>query len=67
MRRDYLKGGNASRGESLTLATSFSGVASSGPIETLIPVDPMFDQQWHLLNTGASGGTPGIDINVTDV
>ena len=27
----------------------------------------MFDDQWHLLNTGQFGGTAGIDINVTGV
>jgi subtilisin family serine protease len=31
------------------------------------PSDPLFGQQWHLLNTGQTGGTPGIDINVVDV
>jgi hypothetical protein len=32
--------------------------------ETL-PDDPLFDQQWALLNTGQSGGTPGADIGAT--
>ena len=26
--------------------------------------DPLFPQQWHLSNTGQSGGTPGIDLNI---
>lgn len=26
------------------------------------PNDPLFTQQWHLQNTGQSGGTPGADI-----
>lgn len=30
----------------------------------LLPNDPMFNQQWHLLNTGQTGGTPGADANV---
>ena len=30
-----------------------------------IPSDPNIGSQWHLLNTGQFGGTPGIDINVT--
>lgn len=33
----------------------------------LIPNDPMFSQQWHLLNTGQSGGAPGEDLRVTSV
>lgn len=33
----------------------------------LIPNDPYFSQQWHLHNAGQSGGTAGIDINVTNV
>jgi subtilisin-like proprotein convertase family protein len=31
----------------------------------LIPNDPLFSQQWHLRNTGQSGGTAGEDIRVT--
>ena len=29
--------------------------------------DPLFSQQWYLLNTGQSGGTPGIDIDLGNV
>lgn len=29
--------------------------------------DPLFSQQWYLLNTGQNGGTPGIDLNVLPV
>lgn len=29
--------------------------------------DPLFDQQWYLLNTGQNGATPGIDLNVAPV
>ncbi len=32
-----------------------------------LPDDPLFDNQWHLLNTGQNDGTAGIDINVTNV
>ena len=32
-----------------------------------IPSDNLFGNQWHLLNTGQSGGIAGIDLNVTDV
>ncbi len=34
---------------------------------TFFPTDPLFSDQWHLLNTGQAGGLPGIDINVTGV
>ncbi|APH54913.1 Peptidase S8 family protein [Granulibacter bethesdensis] len=30
-----------------------------------LPNDPLFQYEWYLLNTGQSGGTPGIDIDVT--
>ncbi|GAB6185874.1 GEVED domain-containing protein [Thermopirellula anaerolimosa] len=33
----------------------------------LIPNDPLFVEQWHLLNTGQSGGTLGQDVRVTGV
>lgn len=29
--------------------------------------DPGFGQQWYLLNTGQTGGIPGVDLNVTNV
>ena len=32
-----------------------------------MPSDGMVSSQWHLKNTGQTGGTPGIDINVTAV
>lgn len=32
-----------------------------------VPNDPLFPQQWHLLNTGQSGGVLGVDVNVTNV
>ena len=67
MEQGDLKDNNASRGDTLTLAASVAGVASFGPITAFTPSDPRFGSQWHLLNTGASGGTPGIDINITDV
>lgn len=32
-----------------------------------IPSDTLFPKQWHLNNSGQSGGVPGLDINVTKV
>ena len=32
-----------------------------------IPTDTYFGLQWHLDNTGQSGGTVGVDLNVTNV
>ena len=32
-----------------------------------IPNDSLYANQWNLNNTGQSGGTPGVDINVTGV
>jgi Ca2+-binding RTX toxin-like protein len=34
---------------------------------TPTPNDPLFALSWHLRNTGQTGGTPGVDINVTSV
>ena len=31
------------------------------------PNDPLFADQWHLLNTGQGGVKPGIDLNVVPV
>ncbi|MEM9589484.1 MAG: S8 family serine peptidase, partial [Planctomycetota bacterium] len=32
-----------------------------------IPNDPLFADQWHLRNTGQSGGASGVDANIVDV
>lgn len=32
-----------------------------------VPNDPFFPQQWHLANTGQTGGLVGADVNVTKV
>ncbi|MEG2140069.1 MAG: S8 family serine peptidase, partial [Bilophila sp.] len=29
-----------------------------------LPQDPLFGDQWHLLNTGQEGGTPGMDLHI---
>jgi kexin len=33
----------------------------------LTPLDPLYNQQWHIKNTGQSGGTAGQDANVEPV
>jgi len=33
----------------------------------IIPTDPLYADQWHLNNTGQSGGTAGQDINIVPV
>jgi len=33
----------------------------------MVPNDPYFTKQWHLLNTGQNSGTPGIDVNAIGV
>ena len=33
----------------------------------VLPTDPYVRGQWYLLNTGQTGGTPGIDPNVVPV
>ena len=54
---------------------SLSHVTSATPLlaaqhakrAVTLPNDPLFAQQWHLLNSGQQSGTAGIDINVTPV
>ena len=48
------------------------GAATVGIFEisssvSAVPTDPLFTFQWHLQNTGQTGGTPGVDINVVPV
>lgn len=49
------------------------GVHSAEPLlarqwaKLAVPNDPLFTNQWHLLNTGQNGARPGVDINVTNV
>lgn len=63
-------------GEALVLAAALRGrpgIRSAEPVLARLhkkkggPNDPLFPLQWHLLNTGQGGGTPGIDSNVTNV
>jgi subtilisin-like proprotein convertase family protein len=49
------------------------GVESADPLlarqqrKKWTPNDTLFSQQWHLVNTGQSGGTAGIDVKITNV
>ena len=42
------------------------GPAPAVPLVTPGP-DPLLERQWHLLNTGQSGGVPGMDIGLQGV
>jgi subtilisin family serine protease len=54
------------------LATIVGGTTPVQPLRSFytaadLPKDTYFGQQWHLLNTGQSGGTKGVDIDVVPV
>lgn len=40
---------------------------ATGPEPFYMPTDGLVSSQWHLQNTGQTGGTAGIDINVSTV
>ena len=46
---------------------SFSPLIKKQHITRSIPNDEVFNDQWHLQNTGQTSGTPGEDVNVTSV
>src|SRR3990170_3322208 len=49
-------------------ASPFTGRSySDAPESFYMPTDGMVPTQWHLKNTGQTGGTAGIDINVSAV
>ncbi len=63
-------------GDSLEAAEALravAGVVSAEPLlekehsKKMIPDDTLFNNQWHLRNTGQGGGAAGIDANVTSV
>jgi len=51
-------------GEQLRIASA--GQDANSPGAGVIPNDEYFPMQWHLLNTGQSGGTPGADIRAPE-
>jgi len=44
-----------------------SAQVSAMPAAAVVVADPLYVDQWHLLNDGSLGGTPGEDINVAPV
>lgn len=42
-------------------------IAARQATRRLIPDDPLFPDQWHLLNAGQGGGVAGIDASITGV
>jgi subtilisin-like proprotein convertase family protein len=66
----------AEPGGALILAATLRGVRGVAYAEPqlarrasrkAVPNDTLFALQWHLLNTGQGGATPGIDVKVTNV
>jgi subtilisin-like proprotein convertase family protein len=51
--------------QSLTGVNFFYPLVGEQAEPDFIPNDPLFTNQWHLQNTGATGGTPGADAKVT--
>jgi kexin len=47
--------------------SSESTEVSAAPMDGPGTMDPLFGDEWHLLNTGQAGGIPGEDINVIPV
>ncbi|MDP7397455.1 MAG: S8 family serine peptidase, partial [Lentisphaeria bacterium] len=44
-----------------------AGPQPAAPTVLALPTDPLFGDQWHLDNTGQSGGTIGVDLNIVEV
>lgn len=63
-------------GAALQIAAQLAGLPGIEHVEPVlkrklskrfVPNDPLFSQQWTMLNTGQHGATAGADINVTNV
>lgn len=57
-----LAGQSVSTGDRVDAQDSAEATGAS-TTSVVIPNDEYFSEQWHLHNTGQSGGTPGVDIN----
>ena len=44
-----------------------AGPQPAAPTVLALPTDEFFGDQWHLDNTGQTGGTIGVDLNVVEV
>jgi subtilisin family serine protease len=61
-----LAGETLSAGERLYAQDSAQDAAGGSTTSGVIPNDEYFPMQWHLHNTGQSGGTPGADIHAPE-
>jgi len=61
-----LAGQNISEGGRVYAQDSVQGAAAGSAASGVFPNDTYFPMQWHLHNTGQSGGTPGADINAPE-
>jgi subtilisin-like proprotein convertase family protein len=65
----------ASASDSLRTIPVLAGIAGVGKVipnvgrvtqPMFVPNDPLFTNQWHLLNIGQQGALPGSDVNITN-
>ena len=61
-----LAGQTVSAGDRFYAQDSAQGAAGASATSGVFPNDEYFPRQWHLHNTGQSGGTPGADIRAPE-
>jgi subtilisin family serine protease len=64
--RPRFAGRSISTGDRVHAQDSAQGAAGASTISGVFPDDEYFPMQWHLYNTGQSGGTPGADIRAPE-
>lgn len=64
--RPHLAGQTAFTAERTRAKNSAKVAAGASATSGVFPNDEYFSKQWHLHNTGHSGGTPGADINAPE-